>query len=279
MGEAQLAAEEPQALTALWHDGTTCNVTDEGWCVDPDSGEVLGHVDEVTPLADIAVIVKRRANAAARQTGLGAQMAMLVKGVQDRFQPKIDRETRLLAFYDKCLEPHIKTVRLAVQNKAKGKSMDYDFGRIQFTKTGGNVEVLEDDKAVRYLLDESPAALAVTLDLALLPEGLRTDILDALSATDLDALEPGAVKYNIRKTKAELPDGALASVTVAEFEQLQKGDTTLEAIWQARTDEAKTAALEHGDQEWQPATEPTPEYTRGMVAVRTDDWHKWSVKH
>lgn len=197
------------ARVVKWSDGRLLTVIEDDWVVDPVTGELVGHLTELTPPAETFEpdhdwcedIVRRRANAVANITGLEAQMKMLIDGIRERFQPKINREQNKLKWLDGPSGPMklvIAYARAKVMERKKGKSFDFDFGRIPFTKSGGKLEIVDEEKAAQFALANAPKAVKVAIDLDGVPEEVMPEAVKLI--TFLQSLAPGSITLSTRKS-------------------------------------------------------------------------------
>lgn len=250
-------------------DGREVVVNEEGWCIDPDTGEPIGHKDELLhdQDADIAVLLERRANAVARKAGHEAARKALMDGIAKRYDTKIERENRLVDWFDRfALPQHIPHVRaLAQKQKGKQKFVDYPMGRIQFTKLAPKFHYLPADpeKANAFVLDRCPKAVKVTIDLspiAEVPEAMAKVAAALKEILTIPAMQSCA-KVDLKTGQMDDLEGLVPVLSAKMLESLEN-PSDIEVAYEAL---AKIA----NEQE-------VAEFV-GIVKTEGDDWGNWRV--
>lgn len=254
MSAVPVAPELGDAKVVKWSDGRLLTVIEDDWLVDPSTGELVGHLSELNGADGIEEIteqwcesiVRRRANAKAELVGLQAQVDMLIQGIRDRFQPRIRREENKLAWLDGPAGPMKEVIRFALertQAKKKGKSYDFAYGRISFSKSGGKLEIVDEERATQFALTHSPKAVKVAIDLADVPEEVMPKAKELVSL--LQSLAPGAITLSTRKSMIDLTEEAQTYVPELEPDKVDGENMPESGLVLTPVDEWKPSEPKH----------------------------------
>lgn len=159
-------------------------VTDDGYRVDPETGEVLGF-DSETPTDFIPFmdfVLQRRAQAEARAAGLTAEMNLLVAGIKERFETRIAEQTRKVEWLDAQHGPAIQKWAHEQIEGGKAKSVKTAWATLGFRASREKMEVLDPQVALDWAKDNCPEAVRIEekLLVSAIPDDLKTGELSGL---------------------------------------------------------------------------------------------------
>lgn len=282
-------APETDLQVVKWHDGRMLSVIEDEWVVDPDTGEVVGSLLELRGEADQGPdqewcddMVRRRANAAARLVGLEAQMNMLITGVKDRFEPKLKAERRKLEWLDKGpIRLVIEFALAKVTAKGfKGKSFDFNFGRASFKKSGGKVEIVDQERAVQFCLSHSPKAVKVAIDLNTVPEEVMPKAIELV--TLLQNLAPECIAMEARKSYITIPEDVKVPVVKPEHLDMEWEVKPEAGLYDIRVKTDPPTLVEQGLPNQKSALETIGWYTaaeEGIVVTPVSEYEPAGISH
>lgn len=136
----------------------------DGFIVDQETGEVLGHAESGS-LADdrdrlVGWALKKRAEALASAAGLEAHMNLLIAGVKERLETQIREAERKAAWIESAYGLTIQS--WAEDNIPAGKkSVKHDWATVGFRSSRESTKILDPEKALAFCKMRFPEAIKI----------------------------------------------------------------------------------------------------------------------
>lgn len=139
-------------------------LTEDGFIVDPVSGEIAG-LSEISPNEDLKSqtekYLERRARVNARAEGLRREMDVLIAGVRERFETMIREQESRIKWLDHVFGPGAQAFAAERLSGGKAKSLKLPWGTIGFRAKPERFAVLQPDAALEWAKANLPGAVQV----------------------------------------------------------------------------------------------------------------------
>ena len=135
--------------------------------------------------------VERHAFANARKIGIEAEMNLLIAGIKERYETMVKEQEHKLSYLERTYGPVMEQYAKAELVGKKEKSIKLPYGTIGYRSSAGSTEVSDPKRAAFTLLQQTPKAVKVSIDLqALLTAQETTEdiILEGQIKTVLGAI-------------------------------------------------------------------------------------------
>lgn len=170
----------------IWHE-------DSRQIVDPETGEVF-PLDQITDEATATAATYRIACNDKAIEVLDAQ----IKSLSAKKKARVKRGEWLRAMYLPGLQAVAKTLM------KKGQSTLLGYCTVGFSRSSGKVSIVDEDAAASWVLDNSPSALKLTIDVGELSKEARERILEAVRKERDAAVMEGLSLRDVSSIRADV---------------------------------------------------------------------------
>lgn len=152
----------------------------DGYIVDPATGEVLGNTEQ---LQTAEWALRKRAEAHAHGEALRSEMELLINGIRERFELRINEVIRRIEWLDLAHGASIQEYAKALIPAGK-KSVHTAWATIGFRSSRESCTVLDAERALAYLEGICPAAIKTERRVLVsqIPDELKPGLPDSVFA-------------------------------------------------------------------------------------------------